>query len=197
MLPSAACGVAPRQRQPGDRRATASPTSGTAPLAVTFTAAATDADGDTLTYTWDLNGDGTFETTGQNPTFSYTTAGTYTPVVKVTDAKGGSATKTLAAITVTAAPSNSDDVPGGDLRHVPTRALAHAGRPPANLGTFIPGVAKDYTATLNATVTSTASAAALTVRDPSTTAPGRLVNGSLALTQPVQMKVGQQRVRAR
>ena len=71
---------------------------------MTFTATATDADGDALTYTWDLNGDGTFETTGQNPTFSYTTAGTYTPVVKVTDAKGGSTTKTLPAITVAAEP---------------------------------------------------------------------------------------------
>ena len=50
--------------------------------------------------------------------------------------------------------------------------------------------AKDYTASLNATVTSTASAAALTVRDANTNAPGRLVNGSLALASPVQMKSG-------
>src|SRR6185503_6045240 len=109
--PSAACGVAPANANPVIGTVSATPSSGTAPLAVAFAATATDADGDALTYTWDLNGDGTFETTGQNPTFSYTTAGTYTPVVKVTDSNGGSTTKTLAAITVTAAPSNSTDVP--------------------------------------------------------------------------------------
>ena len=119
-LASAACGVAPANANPVIGATTASKTSGTAPLEVAFTAAATDADGDTLTYTWDLNGDGTFETTGQNPTFSYTTAGTYTPVVKVTDSKGGSTTKTLAAITVTAAPSNSTDVPVEIIGNVPT-----------------------------------------------------------------------------
>jgi cytochrome c len=38
-------------------------------------------------------------------------------------------------------------------------------------------------------VTSSATAAALTVRDPSTTATGRLVNGTSALAQPLQLKV--------
>ena len=97
MLPSAACGVAPANADPVISATASSVTSGAAPLAVTFTATATDADGDALTYTWDLDGNGTFETTGQNPTFTYTTAGTYTAVVKVTDAKGGSTTKTLHA----------------------------------------------------------------------------------------------------
>ena len=60
----------------------------------------------------------------------------------------------------------------------------------ASLGTFMPGVTRDYTASLAGTVTSSASAAALTVRDPSSTAPGRLVNGSAALAQPVQLKAG-------
>jgi hypothetical protein len=109
--------------------------------------------------------------------------------VKVTDAKGGSATKTLAAITVSAAPTNSTDVPvtlSGDVPTVLSLTLGNA----ANLGPFQPGVAKDYTTTLNATVTSSASAATLTVRDPSTTAPGRLVNGTAALAQPVQLKSG-------
>ena len=47
-----------------------------------------------------------------------------------------------------------------------------------SLGTFMPGVTKDYTASVAATVTSSATAAALTVRDPSATATGRLVNGT-------------------
>ncbi len=40
---------------------------------VTLSASATDPDGDTLSYSWDINGDGTFgDATGQNPTLSWT-----------------------------------------------------------------------------------------------------------------------------
>ncbi len=52
---------------------------------------------------------------------------------------------------------------------------------PAAFGAFTPGIAKDYFATTNATVTSTAGDAALSVADPSTTNTGKLVNGSFAL----------------
>ena len=67
--------------------ATANTTSGTAPLAVTFSGlGSTDADGDTLTYAWDLDGDGLLDdSTAAQPTFSYTTPGTYTATLKVTD----------------------------------------------------------------------------------------------------------------
>ncbi len=56
----------------------------------------------------------------------------------------------------------------------------------ASFGTFVPGVARDYTATVAGTVTSTAGSATLTVSDPSTFAPGRLVNGSFALPQALR-----------
>jgi enterochelin esterase-like enzyme len=55
----------------------------------------------------------------------------------------------------------------------------------ASFGPFTPGLEKTYTATAAAEVTSTAGDAALTVSDPSTTAPGHLVNGALALPQPL------------
>jgi hypothetical protein len=51
----------------------------------------------------------------------------------------------------------------------------------------MPGQAKDYTATATAKVTSSATAARLSVVDPSSTATGRLVNGSSALPQPLQV----------
>ena len=54
-------------------------------------------------------------------------------------------------------------------------------------GAFVPGVARTYTATVSADVLSTGGDAALSVSDPSPTAPGRLVNGAYALTQPPQV----------
>jgi len=48
--------------------------------------------------------------------------------------------------------------------------------------------AGDYTASVGAVVTSTAGDAALTVSDPDTTNPGKLINGTYALAQPIQVK---------
>jgi len=58
--------------------------------------------------------------------------------------------------------------------------------PSASFGVFQPGIARDYTATVAGTVTSTAGSATLTVSDPSTFAPGRLVNGTFALGQALR-----------
>ena len=58
---------------------------------------------------------------------------------------------------------------------------------PASFGSFTPGVARDYTASTTATVVSTAGDATLTAADPGSTAPGRLVNGTFALTSPLQV----------
>jgi len=59
----------------------------------------------------------------------------------------------------------------------------------ASFGTFTPGVAKDYEASVAATVTTTAGDATLTAVDPASASPGRLVNGTFALAQPVQAAV--------
>jgi predicted extracellular nuclease len=58
---------------------------------------------------------------------------------------------------------------------------------PATFGNFVPAVAADYTASTVATATSTGSDAALSVIDPSSTATGRLVNGTFALNDPLQV----------
>ena len=57
---------------------------------------------------------------------------------------------------------------------------------PAAFGAFVPGLAKEYSASTTANVISTAGDATLSVTDPSTTAPGHLVNGSFSLPQPLQ-----------
>ena len=69
-----------------------------------------------------------------------------------------------------------------------TLAVALGGQ--TSLGTFIPGVANDYTASTSALVTSTAGTATLSVSDPSTTNTGKLVNGTHALALPLQVRAG-------
>jgi len=70
---------------------------------------------------------------------------------------------------------------GGDVPATLSLTLGAA----ADFGPFQPGVAKDYTAATTASVVSTAGDATLTVSDPSTTAPGHLVNGGFALPSPL------------
>ena len=76
------------------------------------------------------------------------------------------------------------DVPGTVGGSVPATLALTLGAP-ATFGAFTPGVAKTYTASTTATVISSAGDATLSVADPSTTANGRLVNGTFALTSPL------------
>ncbi|MBI3096952.1 MAG: PKD domain-containing protein [Planctomycetes bacterium] len=83
----------------------ASPASGVTPLAVTFSASASDSDGSIVTYEWDFNGNGLYDlaTTGSGPvTHTFTGAGAFTPAVRVTDDDGLSTVATT-GVTVTAA----------------------------------------------------------------------------------------------
>jgi cytochrome c len=148
---------------------------------VAFTASATDADGDALTYAWDFGDGGT--SAQQNPSHTYSASGTYSAKVTVSDGKGGTDVETLSIAVETRAVS-SPSVVGGDVPLVPALNINGA----ALFGAITPGVANDYTATVSATVTSTAGDAALTVADPDTTNPGRLVNGTYPLAQPVQVR---------
>ena len=78
-------------------------------------------------------------------------------------------------------------MPGDVTGNVPATLALTLG-PPASLGTFVPGVAADYEATMTAQVTSTGADATLSVLDASNNATGRLVNGAHALQQPLQAK---------
>jgi Peptidase family M1 domain/Peptidase M1 N-terminal domain len=73
------------------------------------------------------------------------------------------------------------DTPGTVTGTVPaTLSLSLGG--PASFGAFVPGVEDEYTAHTDATVTSTAGDAALTVSDP-----GHLANGAFTLPQPLEV----------
>jgi PKD repeat protein len=79
---------------------TASPTSGTAPLNVTFTDTST---GSPTSWAWDFGDGGT--STAQNPSHSYAAAGNYTAKLTATNSGGSSsATKTITVSTATTAP---------------------------------------------------------------------------------------------
>ena len=71
---------------------TATPTSGTAPLTVQFTDTSTGTG--ITSWAWDFNHDSVIDSNVQNPAYSYTTAGTYSVSLTVTNA-GGSNTKLM------------------------------------------------------------------------------------------------------
>jgi cytochrome c len=77
----------------------ADPSNGKTPLTVKFSSAGTsDADGDALTYQWDFDANGKFDSTEQNPTYTYTKSGVYNATLKVTDATGRSASAEVQVI---------------------------------------------------------------------------------------------------
>lgn len=75
-------------------RLTASTTSGEAPVAISFNGTtSTDPDSDVLTYTWDFGNGNTG--TGAIVSHTYTTAGTFTAKLTVSDGRGGTSSKSI------------------------------------------------------------------------------------------------------
>jgi PKD repeat protein len=81
-------GTSPVGNQPPNARIAANPTSGRAPLAVTFDGSgSTDPDGDALTFRWSF-GDGT-EGSGATVPHTYPSQGTFQAALTVDDGRGG------------------------------------------------------------------------------------------------------------
>ncbi|MEU6768455.1 PQQ-dependent sugar dehydrogenase [Streptomyces sp. NPDC046853] len=90
--------------------ASASVTSGQAPLTTKFTAKATDAEGGTLTYAWDF-GDGG-KSTQQNPSYTYKKNGVYTATVTVKDSTGRTGSSSAHITVGNTAPKVTLELPG-------------------------------------------------------------------------------------
>lgn len=106
-------------------RLVATPASGTAPLVVSLDASSSsDPENDALMYAFDPEGDGSFEAYGSSATrsFTYTTAQTFTPKVKVKDAALESAAA-QATVTVSAAPA-ANTAPTARLIATPSSGAA-------------------------------------------------------------------------
>ena len=83
--------------QPPTAVMSATPSTGAAPLTVTFDGSgSTDPDGTIASYSWNF-GDGG-NSTAANPSHTYTSAGTYTATLTVTDNKNASASGTVTII---------------------------------------------------------------------------------------------------
>ena len=106
----------------------ATPTSGTAPLSVTFSDASTNAP---TSWAWDFQNDGTVDSTVQDPTFVYSAAGTYS--VRLTAANaGGSDAETKTGIVVVGSGG------GGSLTFVPDAdSQVKSTSPTGNYGTAV------------------------------------------------------------
>jgi glucose/arabinose dehydrogenase len=100
--------------QPPNAVATATPTTGAAPLTVSFdgTGSSDPDSGGTLAYAWDLDGDGQFDdATSTRPTYTYASDGSYTATLRVTDSQGASDTASVTITVGNTAPSVTMSTP--------------------------------------------------------------------------------------
>jgi glucose/arabinose dehydrogenase len=116
--------------QPPHAVATATPTSGVAPLQVQFDGSGSSdpEDGTAVTYAWDLNGDGVFDdSTIAKPTWTYQLPGQVLARLKVTDSQGAS---DIASVTINAgntAPVVTITAPDPSLKWKVGDSIAFAG----------------------------------------------------------------------
>jgi glucose/arabinose dehydrogenase/PKD repeat protein len=103
--------------QPPTARITANPTNGPVPLSVSFDGTgSSDPEGRPLSYSWDLNGDGTFgDATGATASYTYTASGVYHPSLRVTDDQGATDTASVTITGGNTAPAAAIDSPASSL----------------------------------------------------------------------------------
>jgi glucose/arabinose dehydrogenase len=120
----------PAGNHPPTAVARATPTSGDAPLTVSFdgTSSSDPDPRETLSYAWDLDGDGAYDdSSSPQPTHTYSTPGSYTASLKVTDTHGGTGTASVSISVHQAA--NPTVLPGILRGTAPPRILGLKAKP--------------------------------------------------------------------
>jgi PKD repeat protein len=114
---------------------TAYPTSGHAPLTITFTCQATDPDGYITEYRWDFDGDGQIDmitqqniTDGSSVIYTYQTAGTYQATCTVVDDQGA-----VASASVTIEVEENVPINAAPATPMPPHTLTNPARQPADV----------------------------------------------------------------
>jgi PKD repeat protein len=105
----------PSPNRPPTAVATGTPTSGTSPLTVEFDGTeSSDPDpGDSLTFAWDLDGDGAYDdSSSSSPSHTYTAIGDHTARLRVTDRRGASDTAAVTISVGNSAPTATITTPG-------------------------------------------------------------------------------------
>lgn len=107
--PPVAPPVTQANRNPTINSISVNPTFGIATFTTyTFSSSATDADNDTLTYTWDLAGN---PRTGASQTIVFNNGGSAAGTLTVTDGRGGTASQTVNFVSGTGTGTWSADLP--------------------------------------------------------------------------------------
>ncbi len=75
----------------------------------------TDQSSGAVTWSWDLDGDTVEDSTAQNPTFTYASAGTYSPSLTVTDGGAGTDTATGTVVVIGSTSATPADLDGNAL----------------------------------------------------------------------------------
>ena len=130
-------------------RISAAPTSGAAPLTVAFDGrTSSDPDGQTLTYAWDLDGDGAFDDSTQPaPSFTYPTPGNVTARLRVSD-PGGLHGTTTTTITVGGPPTATIGAPSPTATWAVGDTIAFSGFAHTSAGAALPASRLRWTLSL-------------------------------------------------
>lgn len=128
---------------------TATPMSGPAPLTVKFDGSgSTDPEGGPLSYSWDLDDNGTFgDATTAQPSYTYTTGGPHTATLRVTDNQGASDSSTT-TINVGSG-SAVIDTPGASLTWQVGQTINFSGHATDARGATVPASGMNWSAIMH------------------------------------------------
>ena len=129
----------------------ATPSSGPSPLTVALDGTdSTDPEGRALTYSWDLDNDGTFgDSTSATPTVTFPTSGTHTVRLQVTDPSLATGTTSFDVLVDDSLPDPVIDTPAASLTWQVGQTISFSGHATDGQGAAIPASGLSWTLVLH------------------------------------------------